>query len=388
MNRRQFLQCSAALGLTALLPQIGEPATSSTAAGHSINQFAQRLLTVLPSDQNLFVSPFSIAAALALAAGGSGGDTAAEFNKLLGFKSQTDMLDSFSQLLPQLTSSTEYELATANGLFVDDSLTLLKPYQQTMQKRFGARVERVDFAGDPEGSVQRLNDWVAQITRGKIKRMMSPNGALKCVLANAIFFKGTWKEAFSRAATRQEPFFLLNGTTVQVPMMNSSPRHLLYAKSNLLEAVQLPYKGRDLAMNVILPARDKKLETIDPRLSNMKFAAPEVQLSMPKLKLTTSYNLVKPLKGIGLVSPFTGAADFSRMSTSSLKIDSVSHKAFLEVDEKGTEAAAATTVAMTELASVPKPPIQFRADRPFLLTIEHLPSKTLLFVGRVLNPTG
>ncbi len=386
MNRRQFLQCSAALGLAALLPHSSQAAVPTTTTGHAINKFGRSLLKTLPTDKNIFMSPFSLATALAMAGAGSAGRTSPEFLKLLGFANTTEMTASFSALLPQLASSQEYELATANGLFVDDTFRLLRPYQTSMEKKFRARVEEVDFNGDPTGSIKTVNDWVADATHQKIKKMMKPNPALRCVLANAIYFKGDWKDAFKEEATKPARFHLKRGGSVEVPMMHAPARRLAYGKSEGLEAVRLPYKGEDLVMNVILPEENKEIDTIDPTLSTTQFGSQKVQVSMPKYQLETSYELVKPLQALGLRLAFSDLADFSRISKEPLKIDTVSHKAFLEVDEKGTEAAAATTIGMIQRTSVHRPPIQFRVDRPFLLTIEHLPSKTLLFVGRVLNP--
>jgi serpin B len=386
MNRRRFLQCSAGLGLASLLGGTSLAAISSTDTGQAINKFGRRLLKELPTGKNLFISPFSIATALAMTGAGAAGATSAQFLKLLGFADRDQMVAGFSGLLPQIAAAKSYQLSTANGLFVDDTLTLHKAYQQKMEEKFRASIRQLDFDGDPQGSVDQVNDWIAKATNQKIKKMLQANPAIRCVLANAIYFKADWSKAFSKSATRPAPFFLNSGKSISVPLMHGQAFHMPYLKGQGFQAVTLPYKGDEVVMNVFLPDKGTRIDDLYPRMPSNSFGSQEVRVSMPKYKMETSYELVDPLTKLGLGQAFSNQANFSLFAREPLKIDKVKHKAFVEVDEEGTEAAAATTVTMVRTTSVRRPPLEFRVDRPFLFSLEHKASGTLLFVGRVMNP--
>jgi serine protease inhibitor len=385
MNRRRFLQCAAGLGLAAILPS--SAAISQTDTGHAVNKFGHRLLKTLPTDKNLFMSPFSIATALAMTGSGSAGPTLDEFLKLLGFANRQEMIAGFSSLLPQIAAAKSYQMATANGLFVDDTLVLHKAYQQKMEKHFRASIRQLDFDGDPEGSAEQVNDWIENATNQKIKNMLQPNPALRCVLANAVYFKADWTQPFPKDTTRPSPFFLNSGESISVPLMQGQVHSIPYAKGNSFEAVTLPYRGDEVVMNVILPDKGTRIDEIDQRMTGLSFGNQRVRVSMPKYKMETEYGLAKHLADLGLVRAFSDQADFSLLAKEPLKLDTVNHKAFVEVDEQGTEAAGATTVGMLEITSIQPPPIEFRMDRPFLFSLEHKASGAFLFVGRVMDPT-
>jgi serpin B len=256
----------------------------------------------------------------------------------------------------------------------------------------------VDFQNDPQGARQDINDWVSRETQEKIKDIVPP-GAIdamtRLVLANAIYFKADWASEFAREDTSDQDFHLADGNTVSVPTMyqNGSFR---YAAERGLQALELPYAGDQLSMVILLPDEgqldalqtDLDAERLDELLGKLDYRMVDVHL--PKFTYEYSLSLADVLANMGMRTAFDPAkADFSGMDGArDLYIGDVLHKAFVAVDEAGTEAAAATVVIMKLTAMLPEDAIQFRVDRPFLFVIRDIPTGTILFVGRVMIPTN
>ena len=265
-----------------------------------------------------------------------------------------------------------------------------------MAENYGAGLRTLDFRTAPDDSRITINKWVADQTEQRIKDLIPP-GAIdpltRLVLTNAIYFNAAWAEAFQQDATRPAPFHLLDGTSVDVPMMHQTER-LGYAESSDFQAVTLPYDGRQMEMVVLLPELGKFAE-FEKSLNAGRVASiikditpKQVALSLPSFKYESEFSLGKTLANMGMPIAFSSQADFSGMTGNrELSISEVVHKAFVAVDESGTEAAAATAVIMRATA-MPVMPLEVTVDRPFIFLIRDIKTGSVIFVGRVVNPAG
>lgn len=356
-------------------------------------------------DGNLFFSPYSISLALAMTSAGARGETEAQMRETLHFTlPQEEFHPAFNALDQELASRPEapadkqqpFQLKIANSIWGQKGYEFLPAFLDTLARNYGAGLRLVDFQNAAEATRVTINDWVSEQTEGKIQNLI-PQGVItpltRLVLANAIYFKADWLVQFNKEKTSEAPFNLLEGTTVNVPMMSfSSPELLPYARGQGFQAVELPYVGETTSMLVIVPDKGtfadyeksfnaEKLNEITSSLKRESLA-----LHMPKFKFETQYGLVETLASMGMKLAFTdGEADFSGMDgTRSFFIGDILHKAYVAVDEEGTEAAAATAVVVG-ITSVQES-IPVNIDRPFLFVIRDNPTGSVLFIGRVLNP--
>jgi serpin B len=240
-----------------------------------------------------------------------------------------------------------------------------------------------------------INNWASEQTEGRIKNLLPPGvitPLTRLILTNAIYFKARWENEFSERMTQDDSFYLLDGSTVTVPMMHQQTR-LAYAEGNDCQAVRLPYLGGEIAMVVLLP-REGNFEAFEGSLEANKLneiiedmETREVKLALPKFEFEANYKLEKTLSDLGMPVAFEqGAADFSGMTGNrELFISDAIHKTFVSVDEKGTEAAAVTAIAMA-MSAPPSGPVDFTANRPFIFLIQDIETGSILFIGRVLNP--
>lgn len=354
---------------------------------------------------NVVYSPASVAYALTMARNGASGQTALEMDKVLAITSleeRNDVLNAIDTVL-ELRSGTrqrgfnstdEVSLSLANALWGQAGTTFLPAFLDTLSASYGAPMHVVDYKTNAEGARQAINAWVSERTKTRIPDLIGPgalNALTRLVLTNAIYLKASWDIQFSEGATADGPFTTLDGKTVTAKLMNQS-ENLAYAQGDGWQAVELPYVGRELAMTLIVPdaGRFSQVEaSVDFGAVTAALKPRQVGLTMPRWTFRTQAQLSGVLRAMGMPAAFDeGGADFSLMTREErLVIDEVIHEAFIAVDETGTEAAAATAIVM-RVASAPPTPTPLKIDRPFLFAIRDLPTQTLLFLGRVADPTA
>ena len=387
-----FCAVLAFLGALMASPTLGE---SQEALAKGNTAFAVDLFRELCSSEgNLFFSPYSITSALGMTFAGARENTAKEMKDVLHFGlSQSDLPSTFKNLNRDLKASAcmiGQKLNIANGLCLTGGYAS-DEFKNLLKDNFDAEV----FTG----GLEKVNNWVKQKTEGKIEKILealSPNSV--CVLLNAIYFKGTWDSQFEKGDTREAPFKLASKKQVTVPLMYQKSNFKLLSKRDF-QIIEIPYRGKGMAMIVILPKDVDGLTKFEGKMTTANLTqwfaeldsthAQEAMLLLPKFKLKTSYSLVSHCKNLGMKDAFeVETADFSGMGwpKGKLWISQIKHKAFVEVNEEGTEAAAATAVEM-QTKSIKRYPI-FRADHPFLFLIRENTTGSLLFVGRMADPTG
>lgn len=348
---------------------------------------------------NLFFSPISISSAVSMALAGARGETETEISRVLGYGPPSSALHaSFGKLMAQLAASGNEkgnQLSLANALWVAKGHGLLKEYVSLLEADYAAGAEELDFANDPDGSCKTINSWIEKKTSGHIKDLLAPGtlgAASRLVLTNAVYFKGTWESTFDEKVTSQEQFSVSPTNTVTVPMMNQTA-HFNYLENEDFQAVELPYRGKALSMVVILPRQKDGLPKLENSLNaeaRDKLVAGlsevRVDLYLPRFKVRSRFDLANQLKALGMTGAFSAPpADFSGMNgKKDLHISQVVHEAFVDVTEKGTEAAAATAMTFGVTMSVSMK--VFRADHPFVFMIMDTRSRSILFMGRVVNP--
>jgi len=353
---------------------------------------------------NLSFSPYSISTALAMTYAGARGHTAYEMAKVLHFGLPQERLHpAFGALaghMKQIQSPNRITLLTANSIWCQQNYHFSDTFLNAARANYQAEARHVDFIHATSTARDEINHWVADKTMNKIEDVVAPGdltGDTRLVLCNAIYFKGTWQHQFKVNDTEPAPFHLNKNETVTVPMMfQKSKFKVSLSEYNSTEILELPYSGSDLSMIILLPMsleeRDglAELET-KLTLGNMRgwlaqldrTTPEEVSVGLPRFTTTQRYNLKPVLKSMGMVSTFDGTADFSGMDgTTNLFISDVLHKAFVGVDETGTEAAAATVVPAT-LGG----PFPFIVDHPFIFLIRENGSGSILFIGRIVDPT-
>jgi len=374
-------------------------------------------------EENLCLSPYSIQSALAMTFAGADGDTRTEMARVLHFPSDGDAIHlSFAALrrsLEEMSKKTAtiaeqskkgggpsepITLAIANRLFAQSGYDFRDPFRELVKKFYGATFETLEFKKDPDGSRQHVNKWVADQTRDRIRDLI-PQGGIKeltrLVLANAIYLKAPWQSEFNDAVTKPKPFHVHGAAPVNVSTM-AQRKPFGYAKRDDFVVVALPYSGGELQFVILLPDQANGLAKLESKLSadlltqSAKLEPQDVDLELPKFKIEPTIPLGETLQALGMKTAFDvpqGSANFDKMSPRKpdkyLAISNVFHKTFIAVDEKGTEAAAATAVVMMELSArleKPKQPIEVKVDRPFLYAIQHVPSGACLFIGRVTDP--
>lgn len=356
---------------------------------------------------NLIVSPASITTALAMTWGGARGETAAQMKKVLHLDgAPADVMAVSGALARSLEDpSRPIIFRIANRLFGEKSFTFEKPYLDQTAAAFGAPLEMLDFQGGFEAARARINAWAESKTEQRIKELVPRNGVDKdtrLVLVNAVYFLGDWAEPFSHERTRPQPFLTAKATSKDVPTMNRTGE-FAYAKRDGLAALEIPYKGGSMSMLFVVPnavdglaALEKSLDAtkLDALVAALKSERVWAQIPTFEVAPPASLSLGDTLKAMGMTTAFDRQrADFTGIANpptpqDRLVIGEVFHKAFVKVNEKGTEAAAATAVSMPRAGAAPSQPLEFKADRPFLYFIRDTASGLILFMGRVSDPTA
>ena len=372
---------------------------------NSVNAFSFDLyMKCRKPNENLFLSPYSAAVALTMAYAGARGETESQMAKVLHYApGQGTVHKALSDLQRTILSSggsTGPELNIANALWGQQGYTFEEPFLSLLHRDYGSVLRTVDFKGNPAAAAGEINGWASHETKGRIKDIVSPAGlvATKLALANAIYFKGLWKEPFTEKYTTGEYFTLSDGSRTPVKLMSQTAR-FSYAEYDDFQVLELPYKGEALSMVLFLPrshdmlSRFEESLTLDKLLETMTALRPtKVEVFLPRFKLTGGYTLNDSLTALGMRDAFSMGADFAGITKQppGLFISAVLQKTFAELNEQGTEAAAVTVVLMDEKAAAPphrvEPPPVFRADHPFVFLIRHRPSNCILFMGRITNP--
>jgi len=373
---------------------------SSRAVVEGNGKFALALYSELRGQAgNLFLSPFSISTALGMTHSGARGQTAEQMAAVLRLPADRAQADSgFAALIKGLQAGGKggaYQLNIANGLWAEKEYPFLPSFVTTLRSDYGADVEQADFLHHAESVSAAINSWVERNTQGKIKDLFPPgalNSMTRLVLANAIYFKGKWATAFKEPQTHDAPFTAPGNRKITVRMMEQHGAFPYFEESSF-QAIELPYQGGSLVMDVFLPRKANALDEFEKRLTPEKLAGwlaklshESVQLALPKFRLTSSFELNHVLAAMGMSLAFSRNADFTGMSERGreLSISTVVHKAYVDVNEEGTEAAAATGVGVVTSA-MPRF-VEFRADHPFFFVIRDAASGAILFMGRLQNP--
>jgi serine protease inhibitor len=377
-----------------------EPDEGAQVRGNS--EFAFDLYGRLRSrDGNVFFSPYSISSALAMTYAGARGPTATQMATVLRFPFEGDRLHrSLAAVTGKVKAAARHaDLRVANALWPQAGFPITPDFQSIAQRRYGAGLESLDFRRAPEKARATINTWVEQQTDDRIKELL-PEGVLtpstRLVLTNAIYFKGVWKHAFLESATRKEKFILSAGQEISdVPLMSQS-RSLRYLDGGSFQALELPYAADELSMIVFLPRTVDGLPKLESSLTADRLAdwlarmtTEEVDVTLPRFKVTAEFRLDQALADLGMPLAFSaGQADFSGIAKDvPLSLSAVIHKAYVDVNEKGTEAAAATGAVVRVTSALVRPPRPvFRADHPFFFIIRDSGTGSTLFAGRVVNP--
>ncbi|XP_048832360.1 serpin B6-like isoform X7 [Brienomyrus brachyistius] len=365
--------------------------------------FSLDLFTKISSSNkgNVIFSPFSLSSALAMVYLGARGDTAAQMAQTHHFhKAEEDVHIGFSQLLSLLNKpGAPYSLSIANRLFGEQSYQFVEKFLTDSKKHYQAELEPVNFRSGAEAARVNINTWVEKQTNAKIKNLLTPgmlDHLTRLVLVNAIYFKGNWQKKFDPANTREMPFKTNKNDSVPVMMMEKKAKFgFTFIPEAKCQVLEMPYVDDELSMLIMLPNEVNGLEELEQKLTYENFTEwtrpnmmriQEVIVSLPKFKLEETYDMNQVLSSMGMVDAFDELkCDFSGMSPDNdLVLSKVVHKAFVEVNEEGTEAAAATAaIMMLRCAMIPA---RFTADHPFLFFIRHNPTKSILFYGRFSSP--
>ena len=368
------------------------------------NTFAVSMYHELENSRgNVFFSPYSIYSAMAIVYEGAEGNTEKQLQEKIPFPEKAILEPNFAAIYNRINNaSKDYTLRTGNALWIQKGFPINSNYQQRVEEYYGAKAALVDFKNQPVKSVQTINDFISKQTNGRIPEILDPTDPAvrdyKLVITNAIYFKGTWKYKFNPKDTKEQNFYVSKDKTVKVQMMHMYPEHteFNYADLGFAQVLELPYKG-ELSMVIILPNKTNTTiqdvenrmtpKTLDTWLSSMHENSHFDVIAIPKFEFMTSYSLNKNFMDMGITDLFSDAADLKGISSKPLKVDEIIHKAYVKVDEEGTEAAAATAVTVGLTAVAPRYHVDFVADHPFIFLIRDNKTGAILFMGKVVDPS-
>jgi serpin B len=385
-------------------PDVSEAELTTLVNGNSACAF-DLYQALREEDGNLFYSPYSISLALVMTYAGARGDTAQQMADTLHFTLLPERLHpAFNSLDLELGQRGQgaqgkdaqgFRLNIVNAIWGQKDYQFLDSFLDLLAENYGAGLRILDFINAPEESRITINNWVSDQTEGRIEDLI-PQGLIdaltRLVLTNAIYFNAAWQHPFSEDVTKDAPFHLLNEGEVSVPMM-SQTELFGYTEGEVYQAVELPYDGGELSMVVLLPRAGQfgvfedslDAQRVEGIIEELEYK--QVALTIPKFEFESSFSLKKILSTLGMPVAFSGGADFSGMTGNrDLFIADVIHKAFVSVDEAGTEAAAATAVVMP-MAMPPEEPVKVTIDRPFVFMIRDIETNAILFVGRIVDPS-
>jgi len=380
-----------------LLGNLGKAQKSGST--DSNNQFAFDFFKQLSVNEkgNIFFSPISISSAMAMTYAGAKGETQSQISKVFHFSSNNKKFHSQQGRIPKqlISKADSIQLSIVNTLWAERSYPIKKSFSKTLRKSYSATVMHVDFINRFEESRLLINDNISKSTYEKINNLLptgSVNSLTRLVLTNAVYFKADWATKFQKERMGDANFYLTPQSPIRCKMMGIKSKFDYYEDENI-QALELAYSGNNFSMLIILPRPNLSLDALvkgitqDSLKSMIKgLEMQEITISIPKYKLSTGYQLKQVLSGMGMPQPFSDNANFSRMTTrNDLKISDVFHNAFIEVNEQGTEAAAATAVVIAMKSTGNEK--FFIANRPFIFIIREKTSGSILFMGRMVDPT-
>jgi len=386
-----------------IYPSLGNITSFDDAVNHLAFNMFRKIVNDPQNSGNCFYSPYSIFTALAMCYEGAEGNTAVEMKNVLGIEQDNESFQNYMKALYEyLNINEEYNISTANALWPDVGFNLLQEFTDTIETYYGGKATEVEY-GDPTEAAEIINTWVEEQTNNLIKDLVPPSAIdpiwTKLILTNAIYFKGVWQIQFDEENTTEREFILPDGSTKQVETMKlvDTEDEFNYTETDDLQILELPYSGGDISMIIILPKDGVEIDDIINSITKEEYkeridemTSKEADIYLPKYKVETSYGIGDYLIDLGMIDAFAADADFSGITgTRDLFIDKVLHKAFVEVNEEGTEAAAATAVIMALNAADPNQEpsrIIFDCNHPFIFTIHHKETGTILFMGEVMNP--
>ncbi len=405
-RRTIFKALAFALALSATTVGKGDEPVATVELSHVVKGNTRFALDVYSrlrtAPGNLFFSPFSLSTALTMTSAGAAGETARQMKSTLRLPS--DHASGYAALIDRVNGAGEPQpspdtLASANALWLQPGEPFLPAFLETVQAQYAASLRPLDFAADPEAARRTINAWVEKQTLDKIRDLIA-SGVLSrdtsLVLTNAIYFKGAWQTPFQDAQTQKDqPFHAADGHDLKVALM-AQTGSFRYHDGESFQALELPYKQNARAMIVLLPRTPAGLAELEASLDEANLtkwlgamAAKRVRVELPRFKLTQSFEVSETLSALGMTDAFQPSkADFSGMTGHRDHfLSAVIHKAFVDVNEAGTEAAAATAVVMTRSSVIVAPdPIAFRADHPFVVLIRDQKTGSILFLGRLTDP--
>nr|XP_033327597.1 serine protease inhibitor 3/4-like isoform X4 [Megalopta genalis] len=389
---------------------MGSPASRSDAlraVSQGTNDFSASLFQAVAQENpgNLIMSPLSAAVVLAMAAYGARGETEKQLKAVLHSPNPDKLaMHGYEELITSLNSVKENTLNLANKAFLNNKFSLKPTYQSLTENYFKSKTQLVDFAQSAQAA-NEINSWVSDKTNNHIKDLIGSGDVdadTALVLVNAVYFKGLWKDKFDPAATQSLPFHVNGNTVKNVPTMHRQD-HYKYGELPELNAkfIEIPYKGDSLSMVIILPNEVNGLAEVEKKVHSINLSdvlsqgiVQEVQLYLPKFKIESKLDLNSPLKKLGLTDMFSSHANFSGIADAELVVSKVVQKAFIEVNEEGSEAAAATAILFSLTSSSYQPIPRMEIDKPFVYTIIHKSQNsegkaipTVLFSGRVTDPS-
>lgn len=365
------------------------------------NLFALELYRRVRVDgKNIFYCPFSISAALAMTYAGARNETEKQMSRVLHFDTDQDRFhQDYKELLKHLGSvekKDSLEMSLSNSMWAQKDYPFLSSYIDLVKKYYKAKLTNVDFKADLNNSRLAINKWVDAETNGKIKDLLAENSLsdlTRLVLVNAIYFKGAWEKVFREQDTKTNTFITAGAVNVTADFMYMESKFAC-TETEALQVLELPYAGKNVSMLIFLPKATDGIASLEKGFSIDNYYSwtaglklQPAKIYIPKFKMTAEFELSDALKQLGMTDAFSLNADFSGMTgTRDLEIDKVIHKAFIDVNEKGTEAAAATAVVIRE-KSMPANQMIFRADHPFMFVLRDNATNNILFIGKVADPS-
>ncbi|XP_076822175.1 leukocyte elastase inhibitor-like [Clavelina lepadiformis] len=364
------------------------------------NNFAFNIYQTLVNDnnENVFLSPQSVSMTMAMVLLGADDNTAVELKRGLGYEgmSTSTLHQNNHEILKKMSNmKSSVLLEIANKLFPEISYTMKEKFLESCQTFYASEIEGKDFKQEPDQARLEINQWVDDKTHGKIKDLLpagSVNGLTRLVLANAVYFKGNWMKKFEENQTMETDFHVNESKSVKVNMMSQKEKFNISYDSELkVQVLELPYQGNEISMILLVPSERFGLSKVEEKLTSEKldsltstFSKEEVIIALPRMKLEQQYDLIPTLKKMGIRDVFDESMSKlqSMSDVPNLFVSAVMHKAFIEVNEEGTTAAAATAAGVSFMSLPP----QVICDHPFMFLIRHNPSRNVLFVGRLMSP--